>query len=155
MKELKEVRNLRPSFHNPLGLYSGIIYSGIHSMFLKGRVPQTFHHKKEDHLHTKSVKEYEPIEDPSPDHKLSFEILTSVSQTGTNHAENQLNHLVIKPEKVVQHVETNVGQFVGLLNKDCPAGVYKYCKTCSIKVPTQDITWTVPEGGGGPAYSLT
>jgi len=188
MKELKEVRNLRPSFHNPLGLYGGIIYSGIDSLFLKGRVPWTFHHKKEDHLHTKSVKEYKPIEYPSPDHKLSFDILTSVSRTGTNHAENQPNHLVIKPEKVAQHVETNVGQFAGLLNKACPAGVYEYvdveqdaktsqtsssspaiaqknlvinsqncihCKTCSIKVPTQDITWTVPEGGGGPAYSLT
>ncbi|KNZ49151.1 electron-transferring-flavoprotein dehydrogenase [Puccinia sorghi] len=126
MKELKEVRNLRPSFHNPLGLYGGIIYSGIDSMFLKGRVPWTFHHKKEDHLHTKSVKEYKPIEYPSPDHKLSFDILTSVSRTGTNHAENQPNHLVIKPEKVAQHVETNVGQFAGLLNKACPAGVYEY-----------------------------
>jgi electron-transferring-flavoprotein dehydrogenase len=56
MKELKEVRNLRPSFHNPLGLYGGIIYSGIDSLFLKGRVPWTFHHKKEDHAHTKSIQ---------------------------------------------------------------------------------------------------
>ncbi|WAQ88817.1 hypothetical protein PtA15_10A237 [Puccinia triticina] len=187
MKELKEVRNLRPSFHNPLGLYGGIIYSGIDSLFLKGRVPWTFHHKKEDHAHTKSIKEYKPIDYPPPDHKLSFDILTSVSRTGTNHAENQPNHLVIKPENLAAHLETNVSQFDGLLNKACPAGVYEYidvehdpnlppssdpqaspqkklvinsqncihCKTCSIKVPTQDITWTVPEGGGGPAYSLT
>ncbi|KAI9623507.1 hypothetical protein KEM48_009402 [Puccinia striiformis f. sp. tritici PST-130] len=135
MKELKEVRNLRPSFHNPLGLYGGIIYSGVDSLFLKGRVPWTFHHKKEDFAHTKSIKEYKPIEYPAPDHKLSFDILTSVSRTGTNHAENQPNHLVIKPENLDHHLEIN-------------------CKTCSIKVPTQDITWTVPEGGGGPAYSL-
>ncbi|EFP81835.2 electron-transferring-flavoprotein dehydrogenase [Puccinia graminis f. sp. tritici CRL 75-36-700-3] len=190
MKELKEVRNLRPSFHNPLGLYGGIIYSGIDSLLLKGRVPWTFHHKKEDHAHTKSIKEYKPIDYPPPDHKLSFDILTSVSRTGTNHAENQPNHLVIKPEKLADHLQINVSEFDGLLNKACPAGVYEYidveqepipssdsdppsssssgqkklvinsqncihCKTCSIKVPTQDITWTVPEGGGGPAYSLT
>ncbi|KAH9459128.1 hypothetical protein Pst134EA_019283 [Puccinia striiformis f. sp. tritici] len=186
MKELKEVRNLRPSFHNPLGLYGGIIYSGVDSLFLKGRVPWTFHHKKEDFAHTKSInnREYKPIEYPAPDHKLSFDILTSVSRTGTNHAENQPNHLVIKPENLDHHLEINVNEFAGLLNKACPAGVYEYvdvepqpgdtpnkdgpkkklvinsqncihCKTCSIKVPTQDITWTVPEGGGGPAYSLT
>ncbi|POW22421.1 hypothetical protein PSHT_01259 [Puccinia striiformis] len=160
MKELKEVRNLRPSFHNPLGLYGGIIYSGVDSLFLKGRVPWTFHHKKEDFAHTKSIK---------------------FKQTGTNHAENQPNHLVIKPENLDHHLEINVNEFAGLLNKACPAGVYEYvdvepqpgdtpnkdgpkkklvinsqncihCKTCSIKVPTQDITWTVPEGGGGPAY---
>jgi electron-transferring-flavoprotein dehydrogenase len=56
MQELKEVRNLRPSFHNPLGLYGGIIYSGIDSLFLKGRVPWTFHHKKEDYAHTQPTK---------------------------------------------------------------------------------------------------
>ncbi|KAH9449350.1 hypothetical protein MJO28_010467 [Puccinia striiformis f. sp. tritici] len=127
MKELKEVRNLRPSFHNPLGLYSGIIYSGVDSLFLKGRVPWTFHHKKEDFAHTKSIKEYKPIEYPAPDHKLSFDILTSVSRTGTNYAENQPNHLVIKPENLDHHLEINVNdsldQSAGLLNKACPAGV--------------------------------
>ncbi|POW16537.1 hypothetical protein PSTT_01318 [Puccinia striiformis] len=177
MKELKEVRNLRPSFHNPLGLYGGIIYSGVDSLFLKGRVPWTFHHKKEDFAHTKSIKEYKPIEYPAPDHKLSFDILTSVSRTGTNHAENQPNHLVIKPENLDHHLEINLVQLVFmnmstlslnlmiLLNKDGPKKklvinsqivfMLSLCKTCSIKVPTQDITWTVPEGGGGPAYSLT
>ncbi|KAI9613941.1 hypothetical protein H4Q26_009795 [Puccinia striiformis f. sp. tritici PST-130] len=183
MKELKEVRNLRPSFHNPLGLYGGIIYSGVDSLFLKGRVPWTFHHKKKILLilnQSSSVFTYLKTQSNNRRDKL----IQILSRTGTNHAENQPNHLVIKPENLDHHLEINVNEFAGLLNKACPAGVYEYvdvepqpddtpnkdgpkkklvinsqncihCKTCSIKVPTQDITWTVPEGGGGPAYSLT
>ncbi|EGG05979.1 uncharacterized protein MELLADRAFT_48554 [Melampsora larici-populina 98AG31] len=186
MKELKQVRNLRPSFHTSLGLYGGILYSGLDSFLLKGRVPWTFHHPKEDYASTKKISEVVPIEYPSPDHQISFDILTSVSRTGTNHAENQPVHLVVKDGKFKEHTQVNVQDYDGLLNKACPAGVYEYvdvdvdgqisggddqqvdgkrlvinsqncihCKTCDIKVPTQDINWTVPEGGGGPAYSLT
>ncbi|KAI9623501.1 hypothetical protein KEM48_009395 [Puccinia striiformis f. sp. tritici PST-130] len=94
---------------------------------LKGKSSLDFHHKKEDFAHTKSIKEYKPIEYPAPDHKLSFDILTSVSRTGTNYAENQPNHLVIKPENLDHHLEINVNdsldQSAGLLNKACPAGV--------------------------------
>lgn len=181
MAELKEIRNLRPSFHNPLGLYGGIAYSGLDSLLLKGRTPWTFHHAKEDRYYTKPSSEVEKIEYPKPDGKLSFDILTSVSRTGTNHAEDQPVHLHVKGGDYVGHTERNVGGFDGLLARACPAAVYEYqdkedaggkedalgkkfvinsqncihCKTCSIKVPDASIEWRVPEGGGGPKYSLT
>ncbi|CAH7683863.1 electron-transferring-flavo protein dehydrogenase [Phakopsora pachyrhizi] len=185
IQELKQIRNLRPSFNTRFGLYGGILYSGLDSLILRGRVPWTFKHHKQDFEATKSVKDYKPIAYPKPDNKLSFEILTSVSRTGTNHQEDQPNHLVIEAKDLKNHLKVNVDDYDGLLNKACPAGVYEYvddeemvnddgtdqkvkkkkliinsqncihCKTCSIKVPTQDLTWNVPEGGGGPAYSIT
>lgn len=181
MKELKEVRNLRPSFHNPLGLYGGIAYSGLDSLILKGRTPWTFHHTKQDRDCTKPASEMPKIEYPKPDGKLSFDILTSVSRTGTNHTEDQPVHLHVKQGDYVGHTERNVGKYDGLLSRACPAAVYEYqdkedagnvedalgkkfiinsqncihCKTCSIKVPDASIEWRVPEGGGGPKYSLT
>lgn len=178
-KELYEVRNVRPSFHNPIGNWGGIAYSGIDTMLLKGRTPWTFHHPKEDFASTKPASECNPITYPVPDNVLSFDILTSVSRTGTNHAENQPVHLFIKPEDRASHVKVNVEKYAGLLGRVCPAAVYEYveaegaeadangmklvinsqncihCKTCSIKVPTQDIEWRVPEGSGGPKYSIT
>lgn len=179
-KELREVRNLRPSFHSKLGNWGGIMYSGVDSLLLKGRVPWTFHHPEEDYQATKPAKEFKPIDYPAPDGILSFDILTSVSRTGTNHAEDQPVHLHIDASKRAEHVKTNVEEYAGLLGRVCPAAVYEYvdaegdtkpdavgkklvinsqncihCKTCSIKVPTQDITWMVPEGGGGPAYEMT
>ncbi|WVQ94202.1 hypothetical protein IAU59_001280 [Kwoniella sp. CBS 9459] len=180
-KELKEVRNLRPSFHNPLGLWGGVAYSGLDSLILKGRVPWTFRNKIEDHEATKKASEVKPIEYPAPDGKLSFDILTSVSMTGTNHAENQPVHLRLPEESGARerHTQANVAEYAGLLGRACPAAVYEYadaegsevdaegkkfvinsqncihCKTCSIKTPTQDIKWTVPEGGGGPKYTIT
>lgn len=66
------------------------------------------------------------IEYPAPDHQISFDILTSVSRTGTNHAENQPVHLVVKDKKFAEHTKTNIGEYGGLLNKACPAGVYEY-----------------------------
>lgn len=180
MKELYEVRNLRPSFHGPLGFWGGLLYSGLDSMILKGRVPWTFHHPGEDYAQTKPAAQCEPIEYPKPDGKLSFDILTSVSRTGTNHAEDQPVHLVVKDGDYKGHVERNVGTFDGPLGRCCPAGVYEYveadspeqedalgkkfiinsqncihCYTCSIKTPDQSIRWDVPEGGGGPKYSMT
>ncbi|EPQ29647.1 uncharacterized protein PFL1_02867 [Pseudozyma flocculosa PF-1] len=179
MKELYEVRNIRPSFHNPLGLWGGIAYSGVDSLLLKGRTPWTFRHVGEDHAQTKPASQCEPIEYPKPDGKLSFDILTSVSRTGTNHAEDQPVHLVVKEGDYKGHVERNVGVYDGPLGRACPAGVYEYvdadeggehalgkklvinsqncihCYTCSIKTPDQSIRWDVPEGGGGPKYSMT
>ncbi|WFD44772.1 electron-transferring-flavoprotein dehydrogenase [Malassezia psittaci] len=181
MPELYEVRNLRPSFHGPLGFWGGLMYSGLDSMILKGRTPWTFHHAKPDHEYTKPAAECKPINYPKPDGQLSFDILTSVSRTGTNHAEDQPVHLVVNDGDYKGHVERNVGTFDGPLGRVCPAAVYEYvpkddangqedalgkkfvinaqncihCKTCSIKTPDQSITWTVPEGGGGPKYSLT
>lgn len=179
--ELHQVRNVRPSFHNPLGLYGGLMWSGIDTLLLRGKAPFTFHHTTEDHAMTKPASQFKPIEYPKPDGKLSFDILTSVSRTGTNHTENQPVHLVVKNGDYKGHVERNVGTFDGPLGRVCPAAVYEYvpkedangqedalgekfvinsqncihCKTCSIKVPDQSICWTVPEGGGGPKYSLT
>ncbi|WFD00709.1 electron-transferring-flavoprotein dehydrogenase [Malassezia yamatoensis] len=181
MPELYEVRNLRPSFHGPLGFWGGLMYSGLDSMIFKGRTPWTFHHAKPDHEYTKPAAECKPIQYPKPDGQLSFDILTSVSRTGTNHAEDQPVHLVVNDGDYKGHVERNVGTFDGPLGRVCPAAVYEYvpkddangqedalgkkfvinaqncihCKTCSIKTPDQSITWTVPEGGGGPKYSLT
>ncbi len=87
------------------------MYSGLDSMILKGRVPWTFHHHGEDHAQTKPASQCEPIEYPKPDGKLSFDILTSVSRTGTNHAEDQPVHLVVKDGDYKGHVERNVGTF--------------------------------------------
>ena len=181
MPELHSVRNVRPSFHNPLGLYGGLLVSGIETMITKGKLPFTLHNTEEDFARTRPAQEFEPIKYPKPDGKLSFDILTSVSRTGTNHAENQPVHLVVKNGDYPGHVERNVGTYDGPLGRMCPAAVYEYvskedangvedalgeklvinsqncihCKTCSIKVPDQSITWAVPEGGGGPKYSLT
>ncbi|PWN89647.1 putative flavo protein-ubiquinone oxidoreductase, partial [Acaromyces ingoldii] len=126
IKELKEVRNLRPSFHNPLGLWGGVAYSGLDSLILKGRTPWTFHHAKEDRYFTKPASESEKIEYPKPDGKLSFDILTSVSRTGTNHTEDQPVHLHVKQGDYVGHTQRNVGNFDGLLARACPAAVYEY-----------------------------
>lgn len=128
MEELKEVRNLRPSFHNPLGLWGGMAYSGLDSMILKGRVPWTFHHPKEDYAATKPASQFKEIEYPKPDGELSFDILTSVSRTGTNHAENQPVHLRLpnEPGARARHTETNVTEYAGLLGRVCPASVYEY-----------------------------
>ncbi|CAO1619612.1 unnamed protein product [Jaminaea pallidilutea] len=181
IKELKEVRNLRPSFHNPLGLYGGMAYSGIDSLLLKGRTPWTLHHVGEDHEQTKKASECQPIDYPKPDGKLSFDILTSVARTGTNHEEDAPVHLLVKDGDFAGHTETNVGQYAGLLGQACPAGVYSYldkedaggkedalgkkfninaiacihCKTCSIKTPGQTVKWSPPEAPGGPSYSIT
>jgi electron-transferring-flavoprotein dehydrogenase len=181
-EELKEVRNVRPSFHNPLGLYGGLIYSGIDTLFLKGKVPWTFNHAKADHETLRPIKDVTPIEYPKPDGVISFDLLDSVSRTGTNHTENQPIHLKLKRGPSPQ-LETNYAIYGGPEQKFCPgielinqAGVYEYvdddanpgkkrfqinsqncihCKTCDIKDPSQNIDWTVPEGGGGPAYVNT
>ncbi|KAF8472106.1 hypothetical protein BDZ91DRAFT_693170 [Kalaharituber pfeilii] len=173
-KELKEVRNMRPSFHNPLGLYGGILYSGLEAYIFKGHVPWTFSHKTMDHLATKPADQCKKIEYPKPDGKISFDILTSVSRTGTNHEEDQPVHLQVKDWD--KHAEKEWPRFKGLENRFCPAGVYEYvedetkplgvrfqinaqncihCKTCDIKAPSQDINWSTPQGGEGPKYYMT
>jgi len=180
--ELKSVRNMRPSFHTFLGNIGGILYSGIEAYIFRGKMPWTLHHPGEDYLQTAKADGYKPIEYPAPDGKLSFDILTSVSRTGTNHTENQPVHLVVKDGDHARHVKESFAPYGGgILNRACPAGVYEYidvkedggvedadgrqfvingqncihCKTCSIKAPKGDIEWRVPEGGGGPAYAMT
>ncbi|PHZ13602.1 uncharacterized protein RHIMIDRAFT_201001 [Rhizopus microsporus ATCC 52813] len=173
-EELYQVRNLVPSFHSPLGLFGGLAYSGLDSLILKGRTPWTFKHKKADWECMKTAGECKPIEYPKPDGVISFDLLTNVSRTGTNHAENQPVHLRIRD--AAKPVERNLAMFDGPENRFCPAGVYEYvddenkpgekrlqinsqncihCKTCDIKDPSQNIDWTVPEGGGGPQYVWT
>ncbi|KAK6350914.1 hypothetical protein TWF718_004096 [Orbilia javanica] len=173
-KELKEVRNMRPAFHTPLGLYGGIMYSGIEAFIFRGKTPWTLHHPKPDWAATKPAAECKKIEYPKPDGKISFDILTSVSRTGTNHEEDQPVHLQVKDWD--KHAEKEWPKFKGVENRFCPAGVYEYieddtkdigvrfqinsqncihCKTCDIKAPSQDINWQTPQGGEGPKYTLT
>lgn len=173
-KELKQVRNMRPSFHTKLGLYGGVLYSGLEAYLFRGKMPWTLKHGPPDHAATKTADQYEKIEYPKPDGKISFDILTSVSRSGTNHEEDQPCHLQVKDWDA--HAKKQYPQYKGVENRFCPAGVYEYvedeskdlgvrfqinaqncvhCKTCDIKVPAQDITWQTPQGGEGPKYVLT
>ncbi|KIX03174.1 uncharacterized protein Z518_06725 [Rhinocladiella mackenziei CBS 650.93] len=172
--ELKAVRNMRPSFHNPLGIYGGIMYSGLEAFIFRGKMPWTLKHKQPDYAATKSADQCPKIEYPKPDGEITFDILTSVSRTGTNHEEDQPVHLQVKDWDA--HAQKEWPKFKGVENRFCPAGVYEYvedetkeigvrfqinsqncihCKTCDIKVPDQDINWQTPQGGEGPGYSIT
>ncbi|PNF21740.1 Electron transfer flavoprotein-ubiquinone oxidoreductase, mitochondrial [Cryptotermes secundus] len=168
--ELKSIRNVRPSFHNPFGLYGGLLYSGI-TMLIRGKEPWTLSHGDPDHKRLKPASECKPIEYPKPDGVISFDLLTSVALTGTNHEGDQPPHLTLKDDTVP--VKRNLAVFNGPEQRFCPAGVYEFvpledtsgqrlqinaqncihCKTCDIKDPSQNINWVVPEGGGGPAYN--
>jgi electron-transferring-flavoprotein dehydrogenase len=169
-KDLYEARNIRPSFH--WGLIPGILYSGIDWLFMKGREPWTLHHGAPDHERTEPAAQHQPIQYPKPDGVVSFDLLTNVARTGTNHNEDQPAHLKLTQANVA--VDVNLKRYAGLESRYCPAGVYEFpkgpdgsqdrlqinaqncihCKTCDIKDPTQNITWTTPEGGGGPGYTI-
>lgn len=169
-KDLYKVRNTRPSFHNVFGLYGGLIGGGF-TMLTGGREPWTLSHGKPDHTRLKPANECKVIEYPKPDNKISFDLLSSVALTGTNHEGDQPAHLTLKDDTVP--VGTNLALYEGPESRFCPAGVYEFvandeggnlklqinaqncihCKTCDIKDPTQNINWVVPEGGGGPAYN--
>lgn len=175
-EELYEVRNVRPSFNGPLGLLGGLAHSGFSTLVTKGLEPWTLQHKHTDAEATKPASEFSPKEYPKPDGKLTFDILTSVSRTGTYHQEDEPCHLRIPQQNHRKHAEISFPKFKGIEQKFCPAGVYEYiedeeeplgvkfninsqncihCKTCDIKVPAQDINWEVPEGGDGPKYYMT
>ena len=170
-KELKQVRNFRPSFHSPLGYWGGIVYTGVFLWMLRGKEPWTFKNHTPDYAQLKLAKDAKPIEYPKPDGKISFDLLTSVALTGTNHEHDQPAHLTLMDDSIP--VDRNLGIFDGPEQRFCPAGVYEYvprddgvdgmrlqinaqncihCKTCDIKDPSQNINWVPPEGGG-PAYS--
>jgi electron-transferring-flavoprotein dehydrogenase len=123
-KELKQVRNMRPSFHSPLGLYGGILYSGLEAYFFRGNAPWTLKHGKPDHAATKPADQCNKIEYPKPDGKISFDILTSVSRSGTNHEEDQPVHLQVKDWD--KHAQMEWPKYKGVENRFCPAGVYEY-----------------------------
>jgi electron-transferring-flavoprotein dehydrogenase len=130
--ELKTVRNMRPSFHTPLGMYGGIVYSGLEAYVLRGMEPWTFNHGKPDYASTKLADQCNKIEYPKPDGKISFDILTSVSRTGTNHEEDQPVHLQVKDWD--KHAALEWPKYKGIENRFCPAGVYEY-----VEDETKDI----------------
>ncbi|MFO1154505.1 MAG: electron transfer flavoprotein-ubiquinone oxidoreductase [Rhodospirillales bacterium] len=163
--ELYRVRNVRPAFHR--GMWLGIAYSAIDTYVLRGRAPWTFKHH-EDCKQLKPASDCPTVSYPKPDGVLTFDKLSSVFLSSTNHEENQPIHLRLKDDRVP--VETNLAIYAGPEQRYCPAGVYEFvddsggqklqinaqncvhCKTCDIKDPTQNINWVVPEGGGGPNY---
>ena len=166
--ELHGARNIRPAFAK-FGLFGGIAYSALDTYLLRGRAPWTMHHAHADHEGLARAKTAPRIAYPKPDGVLTFDRLSSVFISNTNHAENQPAHLVLKePER---WLGVNWAEYASPESRYCPAGVYEavgveqgeprlqinaqncvHCKTCDIKDPTQNIDWRTPEGGGGPAY---
>ncbi|CAY67888.1 uncharacterized protein PAS_chr1-4_0058 [Komagataella phaffii GS115] len=175
-QELYEVRNVRPSFSGPFKLLGGLAFSGLVTLFTKGREPFTLNHHNTDAYITENAALHPKIVYPKPDGEISFDILTSVSRTGTYHKEDERCHLRIPSQDYGLHTERLYKAYRGIENRFCPAGVYEYipdeskkdgvkfqinaqncihCKTCDIKIPTQTINWEVPEGGDGPKYQMT
>jgi electron-transferring-flavoprotein dehydrogenase len=166
-EELHVARNFKPWMSK--GLITGTIMVGIDQIVFKGKAPWTLHHKHADHECLRPASDFKPIAYPKPDGKLTFDRLSSVFISNTNHAEDQPVHLTLKNPNVP--VEINLAKFAGPEQRYCPAGVYEFvktdegrdrlqinaqncvhCKTCDIKDPTQNIVWVTPEGGGGPNY---
>jgi electron-transferring-flavoprotein dehydrogenase len=165
-EELHRARNFKPWMSK--GLYSGTLMVGIDQVVFRGKAPWTLHHGHADHETLKSKKEATPIQYPKPDGVLSFDRLSSVFISNTNHNEDQPVHLVLKDPSIALH---NLEKYAGPEQRYCPAGVYEFvdldtkprlqinaqncvhCKTCDIKDPPQNIVWVAPEGGGGPNYT--
>ncbi len=165
-KELYKARNVRPSFK--WGLTIGTIYTGIDQMLFGGNAPWTLKHGHVDHETLLKKDQAKPIDYPKPDGVLTFDKLSSVFISNTNHREDEPCHLTLKDDSVP--VSVNLADYDGPEQRFCPAGVYEYveedgalrlqinsqncvhCKTCDIKDPTQNIHWVVPEGAGGPNY---
>jgi electron-transferring-flavoprotein dehydrogenase len=165
--ELHKARNFKQWMSK--GLVFGTLMVGIEQKLLGGKVPWTLHHRHADHETLKPASQCRPIEYPKPDGKLSFDRLSSVFISNTNHAEDQPVHLTLRDASVP--VDVNLRTYAGPEARFCPAGVYEFvktdagddrlqinaqncvhCKTCDIKDPTQNIVWVTPEGGGGPNY---
>ncbi len=167
-EELHRARNFKPLMKK--GLVAGTLLFGIDQQIFRGKAPWTLRSGKPDHEATEPKAQHRPIDYPKPDGVLSFDRLTSVSFSATNHEENQPVHLVLKDSAVA--VDHNLALYDAPEQRYCPAGVYEilrddddanprlqinaqncvHCKTCDIKDPTQNIDWAVPEGGGGPNY---
>ena len=165
-KELYKVRNIRPSFK--WGFWKAIFYSAIDTYIFRGNAPWTIDHHGTDHESLGNKHDYKEINYPKPDNVISFDRLTNVSFSGTNHEENQPCHLQLKDNEVP--INTNFELYDNPETRYCPAGVYEivlngnkpklqinaqncvHCKTCDIKDPTQNINWVTPQGGGGPNY---
>jgi electron-transferring-flavoprotein dehydrogenase len=138
---------------------------GIDQVLFRGRAPWTLHHKGPDHESLRAKDRAKPISYPKPDGVLTFDRLSSVFISNTNHSEDQPVHLTLKDPSIPAKV--NLAQYAGPEQRYCPAGVYEFvesrlqinaqncvhCKTCDIKDPLQNIVWVAPEGGGGPNYT--
>ena len=167
-EELSGARNIRPAFAK-FGLFKGIAYSALDTFVFKGRAPWTFHHPHADNETLIDANKAQPIAYPKPDGKLTFDKLSSVFISNTNHEENQPVHLHLRDPAKWRGV--NWDEYRSPESRYCPAGVYEavgveegeprlqinaqncvHCKTCDIKDPTQNIDWRVPEGAGGPNY---
>lgn len=170
-QELHRARNFKQWFKK--GSFVGALMTGIEHWLLPKlgfkSPPWTIHRKEADHTRLKPADQCDKIAYPKPDGKLTFDRLSSVFISNTNHEENQPAHLTLKDESVP--VNVNLAKYAGPESRYCPAGVYEFvekdgasqlvinaqncvhCKTCDIKDPTQNIVWVTPEGGGGPNYS--
>ena len=168
--ELNKDRNFKNWFK--YGLTTATLMNGFEQFVLRGHIPWTLHRDKPDHAYLKPAAECKPIVYPKPDGKLTFDRLSSVFISNTNHEENQPSHLTLKDASVP--VNINLAKYAGPEARYCPAGVYEFvpdeaaggnaqrlqinaqncvhCKTCDIKDPTQNIVWVTPQGGGGPNY---
>jgi electron-transferring-flavoprotein dehydrogenase len=170
--ELDKSRNFKQWFKK--GVYVGSLMTGIEQWLLPklgfAAPPWTVHRDKPDHAYLRPAAECEKIEYPKPDGVITFDRLSSVFISNTNHEEHQPAHLTLKDARVP--VEINLAKYAGPESRYCPAGVYEFvktdnghdklvinaqncvhCKTCDIKDPTQNIVWVTPEGGGGPNYA--
>jgi len=166
-QELNKARNFKAWFGK--GLRVATVMNGLEQFVLRGNVPWTLRRNKPDHAYLKPAAECKPIAYPKPDGKLTFDRLSSVFLSNTNHEEQQPAHLTLRDSSVP--VNTNLARYAGPETRYCPAGVYEFvkddaggdrlqinaqncvhCKTCDIKDPTQNIVWVTPEGGGGPNY---
>jgi len=166
--ELNKDRNFKNWFKH--GLTVATLMNGFEQFVLRGHIPWTLRRDKPDHAYLKPAAECKPIVYPKPDGKLTFDRLSSVFISNTNHEEQQPAHLTLKDASVP--VSINLAKYAGPEARYCPAGVYEFvknedntdrlqinaqncvhCKTCDIKDPTQNIVWVTPEGGGGPNYA--
>ncbi|HYK15423.1 MAG TPA: electron transfer flavoprotein-ubiquinone oxidoreductase, partial [Burkholderiales bacterium] len=167
-EELYRARNFKPWMSK--GLYTGTLMVGVDQVVFGGRAPWTLHHAHADHETLVKKTDVAPIAYPKPDGVLTFDRLSSVFISNTNHNEDQPCHLTLKDPSVP--VNVNLALYDAPEQRYCPAGVYEivrnddgteprlqinapncvHCKTCDIKDPTQNIVWVTPEGGGGPNY---
>jgi electron-transferring-flavoprotein dehydrogenase len=164
-EELRLARNIRPAFR--WGLWVGLAHAAIDTYLFRGKAPWTLRNHA-DHLQLKTKNECAPIAYPKPDGKITFDRLSSVFISNTNHEENQPPHLHLRDPSLA--ISVNYALYDSPEQRYCPAGVYEiltdgagprlqinaqncvHCKTCDIKDPRQNIDWVVPEGGGGPNY---
>ncbi len=165
-EELHTARNVKNLLKK--GAY-GSPFVWLDQVLLRGKAPWTLRHSTPDHACLRPASEFTPINYPKPDGKLTFDRLSSVFISNTNHAEDQPIHLTLKDASVP--VNINLAKYAGPESRYCPAGVYEFvktdegadrlqinaqncvhCKTCDIKDPSQNIVWVTPEGGGGPNY---